>query len=150
MPVEAGIGRRGWLPLAAGWLLLLAAGAYFGLNSPERVYMLGWEAMNANRYPQAADHFRQAYALRKPPAKKEEALFWMAKSSELAGQRQEAKAGYHELVTRYHGFWLPEALYTYILLEWEDGQRAQLQPYMQRLREEYPNNPWTKKLDQLK
>jgi Tfp pilus assembly protein PilF len=88
--------------------------------------------------------------MRKPPAKKEEALFWMSKASELAGRREEAKAGYRELIDHYHGFWVPEALYTYILLEREDGKRALTQPYAQRLREEYPNNRWTQKLDELK
>lgn len=150
VPVEPSIGARGWLPVAAGWLLLTTAGAYFALNSPEQVYLAGWEAMNANKYQQASERFSRAYALRKPPAKKEEALFWLAKSSELGGQREQAKAHYRELIERYHGFWLPEALYTYILLEHEDGKREATLPYAQRLREEYPNNRWTKKLDELK
>lgn len=141
---------RNWLPLVAVWLLLLAGGTYFGLNSPERVYMLGWDAMNANRYQEASEQFKRAYALRKPPAKKEEALFWFAKSSELMGQRAQAKAGYRELIDRYHGFWVPEAMYTYILLEWQDGNRELTKPYARRLREEYPNDRWTKKLDELK
>ncbi len=144
-------GWRRWMaPLAAGWLALALAGLYAGIYSPERVYQLGWEAMNTNRYATAALQFRQAYHLRKPPAKKEEALFWMAKSSELAGQREEAKAGYRELIDTYHGFWVPESLYTYILLEREDGRPEPTLPYAQRLREEYPNNPWTDKLNQLK
>lgn len=147
---DARIGKRGWLPLATGWLLLTVAGAYFALNSPEQVYMAGWEAMNTNNYPEASEKFRRAYELRKPPAKKEEALFWLAKSTELAGQRQQAKARYRELIDNYHGFWVPEAMYTYILLEWQDGNRDVTQPYAQRLREEYPNNRWTQKLDELK
>jgi len=149
-PAEAAINLRRWLPLAAGWIVLGMAGAYFALNSPEQVYLSGWEAMNAGKYVEASERFGQAYALRKPPAKKEEALFWRAKASELGGQRDKAKAHYRELVDRYHGFWLPEALYTYILLEWQDGKRDAIQPYAQRLREEYPNNRWTKKLDELK
>ncbi|TCS37798.1 6-pyruvoyl-tetrahydropterin synthase-like protein [Paucimonas lemoignei] len=149
-PVSAPIGLRGWIPLVACWLLLLVAGIYLGLNSPERVYMAGWEAMNANRYAEASEKFQRAFVLRKPPAKKEEALFWHAKSNELAGKRTQAKAGYRELIDTYHGFWVPEAMYTYILLEWEDGNREAIKPYAQRLREEYPNNKWTQKLDELK
>lgn len=154
-PVQGSLGDtairpRNWLVIGGAWVALILAGTYFALNSPEQVYMAGWEAMNASKYPEASEKFQRAYEMRKPPAKKEEALFWSAKSSELAGQRDQAKARYHELVERYHGFWLPEALYTYILLEWEDGKRAATVPYAQRLREEYPNNRWTKKLDELK
>lgn len=146
----APIGMRGWIPMTASWLMLIAAGTYFGLNSPERVYMAGWEAMNTNRYPEAGEKFKRAFELRKPPAKKEEALFWHAKASELAGKRAQAKAGYRHIIDQYHGFWVPEALFTYILLEWEDGNRELVKPYAQRLREEYPNNKWTQKLDELK
>ena len=138
------------LRIGGAWVALILAGAYFAFNSPEQVYMSGWEAMNASKYPEASEKFQRAYEMRKPPAKKEEALFWSAKSSELAGKREQAKARYRELIERYHGFWLPEALYTYVLLEWEDGNRATTAPYAQRLREEYPNNRWTKKLDELK
>jgi tetratricopeptide (TPR) repeat protein len=148
--VDMPISLRAWLPLVAIWLLLAIAGVYFGLYSPERVYMSGWEAMNASRYQDASQKFEQAYDMRKPPAKKEEALFWHAKASELGGQRAQAKKSYRELIEHYHGFWVPEATYTYILLEWEDGNRELTKPFAQRLREEYPNDRWTKKLDELK
>lgn len=139
--------RWRWLALVAGWLLLGLAGLYFASRAPEGVYKEAWTLMNSTQYKEAADKFARALELRKPPAKKEEALFWMAKSRELAGQRAEAKAAYRELITHYHGFWIPESLYTYALLARQDGQIAEANTYLQRLREEYPNNPWALKKD---
>ncbi|MCX7172123.1 MAG: hypothetical protein NTY41_18100, partial [Proteobacteria bacterium] len=139
-----------WLPLLAGWVLLGAAGVYFAVRSPERVYSQAWEAMRASQYQAASEKFSLALALRRPPAKKEEALFWLAKASELSGQRGAAKAYYRELCEHYHGYWLPESLYTLVLLEGLDGQAAVAEPYARRLREEYPNNTWALKLDQKK
>ncbi|CAG4883197.1 conserved membrane protein of unknown function [Georgfuchsia toluolica] len=139
-----------WWPALTAWLVLLAAGFYFGTHSPERVYNRAWQAMAANRYAEASEGFARAYQLRRPPAKKEEALFWLAKSSELAGQRAQAKASYRELAERYHGYWLSESLYTYVLMEKQDGHADRAAPFAARLREEYPGNKWTLKLDQVK
>jgi hypothetical protein len=139
--------KKFWIPIAAGWIALVCAGLYFGTHSPERVYMQAWAQMNASNHKEAAPYFLRAYQLRRPPAKKEESLFWLAKSLELSGQRAEAKARYLELIGQYHGFWLPEALYTYIILERLDGNGNATEPFIKRLREEYPNNQWTLKLD---
>ena len=144
----SGAALRDWLPLTAGWLFLAAACAYYAVYSPERIYKLAWEAMSANDYVKASDRFRLALQLRRPPAKREEALFWLAKSSEHAGNRAEAKARYRELFEHYHGYWVPESLYTYIDLETQDGRRVEANALAKRLREEYPNNPWTLKLGQ--
>jgi len=141
---------RPWRPALIAWLALLAAGFYFGTRSPERVYNLAWEAMRANRYAEASAGFARAYELRRPPAKKEEALFWLAKASELSGQRAQAKARYLELVEHYHGYWLPESLFTYVELERLDRRSAQAAPFAARLREEYPGNKWTLKLDEAR
>jgi TolA-binding protein len=137
-----------WTPALIAWLTLLAAGFYFGTRSPERLYNLAWEDMRANRYAEASEGFRHAYELRRPPAKKEEALFWLAKASELAGRRTQAKARYLELAEHYHGYWLPESLYTYVLLERQDGHADLAEPFAIRLRQEYPGNKWTLKLDE--
>ena len=141
---------RPWRPAFIVWLVLLSAGVYFGTRSPERVYNLAWEAMRANRYAEASAGFARAYELRRPPAKKEEALFWLAKASELSGQRAQAKARYLELAERYHGYWLPESLYTYVELERLDRRSEQAAPFAARLREEYPGNKWTLKLDEAR
>ena len=65
-------------------------------------------------------------------------------------RRATAKARYLELAERYHGYWLPESLYTYVLLERLDGQPDRAAPFATRLREEYPGNKWTLKLDETK
>jgi hypothetical protein len=142
--------RKPWRPALIAWLALLAAGFYFGTRSPERAYNLAWEAMRSNHYVEASEGFGRAYQMRRPPAKKEEALFWLAKASELAGQRAQAKARYLELAERYHGYWLAESLYNYVLLEKQDGHPDQAAPFASRLREEYPGNKWALKLDEAK
>lgn len=139
-----------WIFALITWLALIAAGFYVGLRSPERLYNLAWEDMRANRYVEASERFARAYALRRPPAKKEEALFWLAKASELAGRRAQAKARYLELAEHYHGYWVPESLYTYVMLEREDGRPDLAEPLATRLRQEYPGNKWTLKLDEAK
>jgi hypothetical protein len=141
---------RFWLAILGGWAFLAAAGIYFRTHSPEPIYSHAWEFMSASQYKEAAPFFLEAYQLRRPPAKKEEALFWYAKSSELAGQREIAKTRYRELFEHFHGYWVPESLSTYIQLEWQDGHRAEVEPLVKRLREEYPNNQWTLRLDQVK
>lgn len=148
---DIGIGASTpWGPALIAWLLMLAAGVYLGTRSPERVYNLAWEDMRADRHAKASEGFALAYKLRRPPAKKEEALFWLAKASELAGRRSDAKARYLELIEGYHGYWLPESLHTYVLLERQDGRPEQAAPFAARLRAEYPGNPWTLKLDAAK
>lgn len=135
-----------WLPLLVGWLLLGGGGLYFALRSPEQVYGQAWVSMRANQYQTASEKFASAYMLRRPPAKKEEALFWAAKASELAGHRAEAKNRYRELCEHYNGYWLPETLYTLALLERLDGETGAASDLEDRLREEYPNTTWALKL----
>jgi hypothetical protein len=137
--------KRLW-PTFAAWIILAAIGMRFALHSPEKVYNSAWDNMHTNNYAKASELFSEAYKLRRPPAKKEEALFWLAKSSELAGHRSEAIAHYRELCEHYHGYWLPESLYTLVTLERLERHAAETVPYLNRLREEYPNNSWTLKL----
>ncbi len=136
------------LPLYASWLFLALAGGYFGLHSPERMYNLAWDEMRANHYAKAVPLFREAYSLRRPPAKKEEALFWLAKANELAGNRGEAIKRYTELADQFHGYWVPESLYTISHLDTLNGHPEQGAQYRSRLTLEYPNNPWAQKLEQ--
>ncbi|MBI4289856.1 MAG: hypothetical protein HY661_00085 [Betaproteobacteria bacterium] len=145
-----GTARWRWRPMLVVWLAMLGLGWYLATRSPEQLYNRAWESMRANRFLQASEDFRRAYELRRPPAKKEEALFWLAKSSELAGRRADAKARYRELAEHYHGYWLPESLFTYVQLETMDGNRDRAAPFAARLRAEYPGNKWTLKLDELK
>ncbi|MDP2819594.1 MAG: 6-pyruvoyl-tetrahydropterin synthase-related protein [Polaromonas sp.] len=142
--------RLRWLPLLTGWGILVIAGTFFAMHSPERAYNHAWELFRSDRYEAASEQFLRAYELRKPTAKREEALFWLAKSIILAGHRAEAKARYRELCEQYQGYWLPESLYILALLEREDGHSTEAESYIRRLREEYPTNTWTLKLDTTK
>ena len=138
---------RDWLAMV--WpSVLVGLGLWVHLHNPERRYTDAWELMRSNRYAQAAAEFDQAYASRKSEAKKEEALFWSAKASEQAGQREAALQRYRELNASYHGYWLPESLYT----QWQLARSAGLEPESKaarhRLLQEFPNDRWTQRLVQ--
>lgn len=120
---------------------------WFATQTPEKIYMRGHKVMQTGRNDEAAALFQRAFERRRPPAKKEEALFWLAKAKELAGQKEEAMIRYRELADNYHGYWVPESLYRYAQLGRDSGQRARVEPYAKRLFEEYPNNLWTGKLE---
>jgi len=145
-PLHEGRDWRSLLPLMLGGVLLALAGGALMLRSPERAYKEAWEAFNAGHFQEAAGRFERAYDLRRPPAKKEEALFWLAKSMERAGKTSEAKRRYRELFEQFHGYWLPESVYTYVVLERRDGHGGEAEPFARRLREEHPHNSWTQKL----
>ncbi|MBI4349391.1 MAG: hypothetical protein HY553_21320 [Elusimicrobia bacterium] len=142
-PAPSGSAARRWAPAAAVWVASAFAGAYFLWRSPERVYRDAWRHMRADRHAEASRRFALAYSLRRPPAKREEALFWWAKAEELSGRRAEAKARYRELFEKFHGYWVPESLYTYAHLSELDGDAAAAAPAWRRLDAEHPANPWT-------
>ena len=112
--------------------------------------MLGHKAMRAGRHAEAATHFKLAFEGRRSPAKKEEALFWFAKMLELSGKKEDAMKRYLELVDNYHGYWVPESLYTYMVVARFIGHDARVEECAKRLKEEYPNSSWTGKLNELK
>ena len=132
--------------LAVLWpLLLVAGGLWFHLHNPERLYTDAWVLMRANHFGDAATGFDQAFAARKSDAKKEEALFWAAKAYEQAGQRDAALQRYRQLTANYHGYWLPESLYTQAQLELATGAIAQAENTRVRLRQEFPNDRWAQR-----
>ena len=138
--------RYAGLTLALGWGVIVATGIHLALRAPEQVYQSAWEAMRANKHADASALFAKAYNLRRPPAKKEEALFWQAKSAEQAGDTAAAIRLYREITLRYHGYWLPEALYTLALLERRAGDADAAAPLERRLTEEYPRSVWALRL----
>jgi hypothetical protein len=146
-PVKGGVGKT--IPVLLSWTAIALACLWFATQSPEKVYLLGHKAMQAGDNNKAADRFQRAFERRRSPAKKEEALFWLAKTKELAGHKEEAMRRYLELVDNYHGYWVPESLYTYMVVARFIGQNARVDECAKRLKEEYPNNGWTVKLDTL-
>jgi TolA-binding protein len=138
------------LPVFLSWTAIALACLWFATQTPEKVYMLGHKAMQAGRNAEAATLFTRAFERRRSPAKKEEALFWLAKTTQLAGQKEESLKRYLHLVENYHGFWVPESLYNCVMLGREVGQSAGVESCGARLKEEYPNNSWTGKLGEIR
>ena len=137
----------GWLAMV--WpLVLVGLGIWVHLHNPERRYTHAWELMRTNHYAEAAAEFDQAYAARKSEAKKEEALFWSAKASEQAAQRDAALQRYRLLNAGYHGYWLPESLYTQWQLARAAGLEAESNVARHRLLQEFPNDRWAQRLVQ--
>ncbi|AGX87800.1 6-pyruvoyl-tetrahydropterin synthase-related protein [Candidatus Symbiobacter mobilis] len=143
----SGYWPRGWVAML--WpLLLVVLGVTLHVHNPERLYAKAWVAMRAQQFQQAADVFDKAFALRRGDAKQEEALFWAAKAAEQAGLPARAIKRYRLLVRDFHGYWLPESLYTLSTLEAQAGRTEQAIPLRHRLRQEYPHNRWTQRMEQ--
>ena len=135
-----------WGRFAAYWALLLLSGFWLTTHSPEKTYIRATEALHAGHYDQAVPLYRRAFEQRHQPAKKEEALFWLAKAQELAGHKEEALKQYLELVKSYQGYWVPESLYTCALLGRSSGKRDVADACAARLKKEYPNSDWKRKV----
>lgn len=135
-----------WGRFAAWWALLLLAIFWFTTHSPEKTYNRATEALHSGRYDQAAPLFQRAFEQRRQPAKKEEALFWLAKANELGGHKEEALKQYLALVKTYQGYWVPESLYTCVRLGRDLNKMNMADACMARLNEEYPNSDWKRKL----
>jgi len=147
--IRYAMSKKKMIPLAIFCALVLLFCVWFFRKSSEEVYNQAFVSYNAKRYDEAALLFKRAFKKRSTPQKKEEALFWHAKSLELGGHRAEAKASYFNLIENYFGFWVPESLYTYVMLENLDNNIAPALPFVDRLRNEYPGNKWTLLLDSL-
>jgi hypothetical protein len=147
-------GRTSYQPwpsqwVSVGWpVLLVCIGLWFHLHNPERLYADAWVLMRANQHQDAAVAFDRAFQTRRSDAKKEEALFWSAKAYEQAGNTDEALKRYRELVANFHGYWLPEALYTQWRLAQAAGLAGEAQAVKVRLQTEFPNDRWAQQIGQ--
>ena len=134
-----------WRRTLATALLILGLAIYFAHNAPERAYARGWSLLDAGQHGAASHEFQIAYEKRQSAAKKEEALFWLARASQQAGEFARAREYFHLLTSRYHGYWLPESLYTLAELEHQAGNETAAAALRLRLKTEYPNTPWALK-----
>jgi tetratricopeptide (TPR) repeat protein len=135
--------------VAVGWpVLLVAMGLWFHLHNPERLYGDAWVLMHSNQYQDAAVAFDRAFYARRSEAKQEEALFWSAKAYEQAGKTDEALSRYRQLVATYHGYWLPESLYTQWRLARASGLVGEAQAAAEKLLAEFPNDRWAQQIGQ--
>jgi hypothetical protein len=133
--------------IAGLWpLLLVCVGLWLHQHNPERLYTQAWTLMRANQHLEAAAEFDQAYGARKSEAKKEEAIFWAAKAYEQAGKRDEALVRLRDLTTHFHGYWLPESLYSQWRLALAAGLTTEAAASRARLLQEFPNDRWTQRL----
>lgn len=139
-----------YVKLAVYWAGIVFFSIRLAVLAPERAYGKALQAQQAKQYDEAAFFFQRAFERRRPPARKEEALFWLAKTNELRGNKEEALKRYFELTQKYHGLWLPESLYKCVRLGAESGKRAISDSCAAQLQEEYPDNVWTAKLNQGK
>ena len=137
---------RSWLVVFAAWIALFFVGLYCYTHSPEGIYQQAWVFMRAEKFDQAAERLEKSMYYRKSPAQKEEALFWLARARDNGGHRNEAKAALRELCDHYEGYWLPESMFVLSTMERQDGHLVEADALARRLREEYPNNQWTQKL----
>ncbi|WP_205743273.1 6-pyruvoyl-tetrahydropterin synthase-related protein [Geobacter sp. FeAm09] len=144
-PVVAG---GGFHPIrqAIFWGTVIVAGFWFATQSPEQLYRRAHAKLLAKQYDAATSLFLRSFNGRRIPARKEEALFWLAKSYEQADQKNAAMKRYRQLTGVYDGQWVPENLYAYVRLGREAGQAVQVEPYARRLIDEYPDSSWAKKL----
>lgn len=135
--------RRLGPPAFAVAAVLLCVTLY--ATSAETAYRRAWQAMDAQQPGAAAAWFARALAGRRAPAAQEEALFWLAKAEEMAGHTPEALVRYGELIARYDGYWLPESLYTYALLQSRAGQAQPARAAACRLLSQYSRNLWAER-----
>lgn len=148
--VDGKIDRKYFIPTMLCWIIILLACLWFATQNPEVIYMKAHKIMQSGKNDQAATLFKRAYIKRSSSAKKEEALFWLAKSTQQAGHKEEALGRYLELIEKYHGYWVPESIYRSVVLMENQGDNAKKNLLISRLKEEYPKNIWTVKLDELK
>ncbi len=128
-------------------LFILGLAIYFAHNAPERAYARGWSLLDAGQHGAASREFQIAYEKRQSAAKKEEALFWLARAAQQAGEFARAREHFGLLTNQYHGYWLPESLYTLAELERQAGNEGAANALALRLKSEYPNTPWALKLE---
>ena len=68
----------------------------------------------------------------------------------LIQETGEAMKRYRELADNFHGYWVPESIYAYVQLGRTTGQGRAVEPYAEKLFEEYPNSSWASRLKEQK
>lgn len=136
--------RHPWRKEVMLWPLLLIAVGLWGISHNSKgLYTKAWTLARANRPAEAATAFQRAFKHRRSEAQREEALFWAAKSWEQAQRPDLALPLYRLLVADYHGYWLPESLYTLANLT---EAKAEADTARQRLLKEFPKDRWAQQM----
>lgn len=136
--------KRGWFlgVFAAASLAILA----FWWTDPEYAYQRGHTYGSRGNWTGASAFFDRAFAGRKTPARKSEALFWAARSLDLGGNKPEAAKRYMQLRADYpESYWYPESVFRLIEINFLHNDTETAESLYTELVEAVPDNPWTQK-----
>jgi tetratricopeptide (TPR) repeat protein len=143
----AGAAGRGTTLVLAGLLLggvLLAAYLH-----PNRSYNQAHALFASGGYAASAERFEAAVERRRAGAHRAEALFWAARSYQLAGEPEQADRLYARLVRTYPAsYWAPESLYRRVALLRQAGRPAASAQPAQALLDHFPRSVWADRLRQ--
>jgi hypothetical protein len=143
-PQAAGSPQRALLPL-----LVLAGVSGLALSiswwtDPEHVYYRAHRYFANNDWSAAAPLFDQAYPQRKIPAARAEALFWAARSYDLAGAKKDAETRYRELWANFpENYWYAESVFRLLEISLARGDVAEAQKLKAELQSQVPTSRWT-------
>jgi len=140
--------KRGWFlgVFAAASLAILA----FWWTDPEYAYQRGHSHGSRGDWTGASAYFDRAFAGRKTPASKSEALFWAARSLDLGGNKPEAAKRYMQLRVDYpESYWYPESVFRLIEINLLHNDTETAESLYAELAEAVPDNPWTQKAGKL-
>ncbi len=144
-PVPIGTTRR-----APMWVFITLVGtacaimAYTWWTDPEHVYARGHRLFAENRWNEAAVLFERVTESRRVPAARAEALFWAARTHDLAGEIPAAETHYREVVEKHpENYWYPESLHRLILIAINRDERGAALTQFEQLKRDTPESRWT-------
>lgn len=118
--------------------------------NPERVYQRAHLHFTQEEKSAAAPMFEQAYKGRHGPAKRAEALFWAARSWQLAGELPKATERYSQLTIDYReNYWYPESVFRLIEIYYHQGNRKAAEKMYTEFVATIPDNKWTREAASL-
>lgn len=124
--------------------LALGSMALTWVTDPEHVYSRGHRYFANNQWLEAAKLFDKVVDSRRVPAARAEALFWAARTFDLAGEISNAEPRYQQLVDNYpENFWYPESIHRLIIINADRDERDHAMSLFNRLLVETPNSQWT-------
>ncbi|MDH3903455.1 MAG: tetratricopeptide repeat protein, partial [Xanthomonadales bacterium] len=136
--------QRGWFlgVFAAASIAILA----FWWTDPEYAYQRGHSYGGQGDWTDASAFFDRAFAGRRTPARKSEALFWAARSLDLGGKKPEAAKRYMQLRANYpESYWYPESVFRLVEINLLHNDPETAESLYTELVETVPDNPWTQK-----
>lgn len=131
--------RMAVLAMATLLILLATLGWYY---NPDRSYRAGHQLLNKQQWQQASDQFEQAYQRHHVPARKAEALFWLARNQQL-GNIIAASQTYQHLLAQFpESYWNAEAYFRAIELSLKQSDFTQANELLDQLQTQHPESIW--------